>query len=439
MKHVFLCLLLAACDSEGGRGTTGRGGNRDMGTGAIPPSGGCEGLHCFQKDCGSQPVTSISGRVTAPNGLDPVYDALVYVPTMIPEFPSTVQCEVCNEPIGGAPVISTNTKVDGTFKLDNMPVTSDVPVIVQKGRFRKILHLNVNGCQDNPLTADQARLPKNHMEGDLPKMAVGLGDYDQIECVLRSIGIDESEFTDPGGNGAVHLYVNFDGGNGPTLESLLGDAQKMAQYNLIFVNCTNTSIKDYMNQTLVTGNLFNYVNTGGRLYVTDWSYDYMEQVPQFAPYVFFEGGGDAVKPQPANAAWWVWSGDPIPSQVSDPTLQQWLAAANATPDGKVSIQGAWALAKSTATDQTMYPSTTWVHGNAMGDRPLTATFDYNMCGKVLWSSYHTQEPGASGSGPFSSAPAFPTYCMSTATTMIPQEKILEYLIFQISSCVAPVS
>ena len=102
-----------------------------------------------------------------------------------------VQCEVCNEPVGGVPVVSTNTAVDGTFTLKNVPATSQVPLIVQKGRFRKQIMLNIPACQDTPLTVDQARLPRKQSEGDLPKMAVGVGDYDQIECVLRSIGLDE--------------------------------------------------------------------------------------------------------------------------------------------------------------------------------------------------------------------------------------------------------
>ncbi len=67
------------------------------------------------------------------------------------------------------------------------------------------------------------------------------------------------------------------------------------------------------------------------------------------------------------------------------------------------------------------------------DRPHTVTFDYNSCGKVLWSAYHTREPGgAQGFG------TFPSYCLSNPSdpsTMIAQEKILEYLVFQISACV----
>ncbi len=144
-----------------------------------------------------------------------------------------------------------------------------------------------------------------------------------------------------------------------------------------------------------------------------------------------------IQPQPATAAESTWFGDPFDAIVGDPTLAQWLKLVGKSNNGHVMIEAAYALADSVAADQKSYPSTTWVHGPVMGldakDRPHTVTVDYNMCGKVLWSAYHTREPGgADGWG------TFPTYCLSNPTdpsTMIAQEKILEYLIFEISACV----
>src|SRR6185369_8153433 len=121
--------------------------------------------------------------------------------------------------------VATHTDVDGKFKLENVPSTSGVPVVVQKGRFRRIVSLDVPACTNTALTIEQVRLPKKKSEGDLPKIAVGIGLWDQIECVLRSIGIDESEF---GPGGAVQLYNNFDdsSGNATQFEKLLTDATK---------------------------------------------------------------------------------------------------------------------------------------------------------------------------------------------------------------------
>jgi hypothetical protein len=448
---VFFSAALLACTSgnPGRNHTTGTNGTSSTGsttssTGGT--TGGCMGLSCNQMSCPNGGDTTITGRVTAPNGLDPVYDAAVYVPTNIPEFPGTVQCEVCNEPLGGTPIVSAATDVNGNFTLSNVPVAQQVPVVIQKGRFRRVIMMNINGCMANPMTADQARLPKNKSEGDLPKMAVAVGDYDQIECVLHSIGIDDSEFTAPGGGGAVELYDNGGGfgfgGGGPTaFEGLLTDSAKLNTYNIVFINCTGNTFDMLKNPTAATGNLFNYVNSGGRLYVTDWSYDYMEQVMQFAPYIYFAGGGSMTAPQPVHAAATAADTTPFNATVADSTLAQWLQATGVTTTSSVQIQdllGDWVLMQSTAMDQMSYPSMSWVHGNTNGaDRPLTVSFDYNMCGKVLYSSYHTREPG--GADPLGGPSNFPSYCKSTAKTMIAQEKILEYLILQISACVGPVS
>ena len=62
-----------------------------------------------------------------------------------------------------------------------------------------------------------------------------------------------------------------------------------------------------------------------------------------------------------------------------------------------------------------------------GLRPLTTTFDYQMCGRVLYSSYHTEGRDVLGGG------NFPAYCSSEPLT--PQERVLEYLIFHIADCI----
>ncbi len=465
-------LLACSCSTENAGRTSSNGGASNGSTGRSNGSnggstngsttgngGGCSGLECNQVSCNASDnnnlgTTTVRGRVTAPNGLDPVYDAAVYVPLMIPEFPATVQCEVCNEPLGGTPITTISTDVNGNFVLPNVPVAQQVPIVIQKGRFRRIIPLNITKCTDNPLTPDQARLPKNKSEGDLPKMAVAVGDYDQIECVLRSIGIDDSEFTAPGGGGAVELYQNGEGGGGfgfggssaSEFEGLLTDATKLSTYNLVFINCTGNTFDQLQNPTAVTQNLYNYVNTGGRLYVTDWSYDYMEQVSQFSPYIFYDGGGSMTAPQPVHQAADANDTSDFSATVADSTLASWLDATKVITAATLTIQdllGGWVLMDSTSADQSTYPSQTWIHGTTNGaDRPLTVTFDYNMCGKVLYSSYHTREPGgADPLGGFGGGGGsdFPSYCQSTASTMIAQEKVLEYLILQISACVGPIS
>jgi len=438
---------VTGCGTNRGTRGGGGGGGGGSGGGGGGGNGGCTGLECYQVACTGGGTTSVSGKVMAPNGIDPVVEALVYVPRDLPEFPATVQCEACNNPIGGNPIVQAVTAVDGSFTLTNVPATSQVPVVVQKGRFRRTIMLNVTACQDHPLTIDQARLPKNQQEGDLPKMAVGLGTWDQIECVLRSIGIDQSEFTKPSGNGAVHLYENGSALSGGDSEftTMLQDKQKLESYNLVFVNCTNNYLDELASKATIKQNLFDYVSAGGRLYVTDYSYDYLEQVPQFSPYLYFTGGGSQTMPQAPQGAH-ISHTDVAAAKINDPTLAEWVKLAHPSQglnaDGTVQINDLWIGIESTSTDPT-YASTTWVQGSVGGKtQPLSVTFDYNSCGKVLYSNYHTREPGGADAGvSFPGLPSsggFPSYCASTAQSMIVQEKILEYLIFSISSCVGPI-
>jgi hypothetical protein len=132
-------------------------------------AGGCVGLGCFVANCPVGQDTTVIGRVTAPNGTDPVREALVYVPSggSPEEFPPKVACEICNNPIGGKPVTAVTTDVDGTFQLKRVPVTRSTPLVIQKGRWRKVINLNVGRCETQGITAEEGRLPKSRLEGRL--------------------------------------------------------------------------------------------------------------------------------------------------------------------------------------------------------------------------------------------------------------------------------
>lgn len=424
-------VILIACQPEGRSS-----GRRDGGGGGSDGGGQCQGIECDISDCSGQTPTSVSGRVMSPSGLHPVHDALVYVPKSIEDFPAVVACESCEEPVGGVPLVRTTTGVDGTFTLSGIPDGAAVPLIIQKGRFRRQLTLKINACEAHPLADAQTRLPSTKTEGDLPKMAVGVGAYDQIECVLRSIGIAPNEFTDPSGPGAVHLFHNGAGATSPypPLEQLLNSPTELEKYNVIFLNCTDHRWADIVDKPGVAANIADYVGKGGRLYVTDQAYDYIEQVNDLAPYIYFSAGGSMTSPQPIGAAMKGSNIDDFDATVADPTLASWLKAAGESNGNTITVTDlsfGWVLV-----DAVSLESQTWVHGNTNGaDRPLSVTFDYNTCGRALFSSYHTRSPG--GSDLYQSLP-FPQYCASTATSMIAQEKILEYLIFHISACVGPI-
>ena len=226
---------------------------------------------------------------------------------------------------------------------------------------------------------------------------------------------------------------------------LLRSLPAMRQYNLIFLNCSETTYAgSLLRDSQVKQNLVDYVASGGRLYATDWSYDFVQQPPSFSPYICFEDDQPCTVTTPHgyhSAPNYGAPDTPFDADVDTTTqagqnLAEWLTKLP-TPvlGGKVRIQDLlpeWVLIRQTALDMAKFPSTTWLNGTVKGRRrPLSVTFDYPQgmaCGKVLYSSYHTREHGA--------ATLFPGYCASGK--MITQEHVLEYLIFELSSCVGPI-
>ncbi|MFO0576771.1 MAG: hypothetical protein U1A78_22435 [Polyangia bacterium] len=458
-------IFAAAAAGALGCSAPGRGGDSDVNPGPGPGPGKsdmaqnlppCVGLGCKIAQCpptGSD--TILAGRVTAPNGVDPIREAIVYVPSMgVPdEFPAEVACEVCNNPVGGRPVAQTLTDIDGNFELRRVPVTDATPIVIQKGRWRKVITVPVQKCERQALSEDETRLPRVKAEGNIPRMAMAVGQWDAIECVMRHIGIKDEEFTAPNGGGAVHLYNNRSDGigapGGAGISGLLSDLKKMLQYNLIFLNCSDdTYSSDLLRDPTVVKNLHDYVARGGRLYVTDWSYDFIGQVPEFAPYICFNDDKPCTYQKPhgrysaTDAFRTANFSSPLSAEIDQSTeagrnLATWMSKLKKpSPGGRVAIYddvGSWVMMRQTADDQMQYASTTWLSGTVSGmKRPLTVSFDYPAaplsCGKVLYSSYHTREHEA--------AQAFPRYCAKG--DMLAQEQVLEYLIFEISSCVGPI-
>lgn len=424
---------------------------------SMPPfdAPSCIGLACFVANCAGGTETVVSGRVTAPNGRDPIREALVYVPESgaAEEFPPKVSCEVCNSPVGGRPVAITTTDVDGSFELRRVPVTRSTPIVIQKGRWRKVINLNVGRCEQQGLTAEETRLPKDRSEGILPRMAVAIGEWDAIECVLRKIGVQDTEFSGPGTSSSIHLYDNAKPGGagapgGANIGSLVRDLNRMLEYNIIFLNCSDVDYaQSLLSDPAVIKNLAEYVRRGGRLYVTDWSYNFIQQVPEFSPFICFNDDKPCTVTTPhgfhqatgvgRTGSQTTFYADINQRFAGGKALAQWVGYLP-TPirGGRVRIDdpvASYVLIRQLAQDQTRHPATTWLSADlASAVRPVTVSFDYPpgeaACGRVLYSTYHTREHEDH------SAP-FPRYC--PAGSMTGQEHVLEYLIFELGSCIQP--
>lgn len=454
-------LSIAGCAATGG-------GPMEPPTGPAPD---CQGLACAVPRCPADSSTALSGRVTAPNGQQPIPQALVYIPESpgpLSTIAAALGCEACNRPLSDRTVAVTQTGIDGRFTLRGVPAGERIPVVIQKGRFRRRFEMTIAPCQTQAVTApsggDSLPLPGSMSDGDLPLMAVAAGDHDAIECVLRELGIAPGEFAgaeDPSSGdptfGRVHLYNNQAPGaptvaGQPPLSTLLRDRERMLRYPLIFLNCSGpTYSESLLRDPQVLSNLRDYLSGGGRLYVTDWSYDFLQQVPELAPFVCFEDDQDCAittphgfHTAPAHGG----SLSLLTAQISTDTpttraLADWIAA---LPGERPLMPGAlpvsdllpgWVVVQKTATDL-RYPTTTWLTAE-LSDRlrpprlrPLTVSFDYPPqapCGRALFSSYHTRQR--------SLRLPFPEYCPATGSGLLPQEHILAFLLFELGSCLGP--
>jgi hypothetical protein len=103
------------------------------------------------------------------------------------------------------------TDANGNFTIHNAPSGANIPLVMQSGKWRRQIPIpKVDACTDNPqLDKNMMRLPRNQHEGDMPKIAFVSGSADIAECALGHYGIDEAEFTPPGGSGSIDFYTGW--------------------------------------------------------------------------------------------------------------------------------------------------------------------------------------------------------------------------------------
>ena len=435
-----LLALAPACSVERQPATTdeltdGRGqdGFR-TGDMSIPPHT-CRGRFCDVPKCAPGTTTEVVGKLYAGNGKDPIPGAAVFVPVEnLPEFPPGLGCDLCNDTPPA--VTQAITNFDGSFRLRGTPA-GKFPLVARLGRFQRVVTMEAVPCVENAAPKDPGatsiRLPKKNRELSpqdyIPRIAVVSGDYDQIECVLKRIGIDELDMYNGRTVGTSNPPAMAE------LGTLLGDETKLLSYNILIVNCTDNQYQSLLATPQVKKNLEKFVRSGGRLYVTDWAYDVIEQVPEFAPYLCFEPQslpGPAMclmSPERATAAdsRSFYGGQ---YRVLDKEMVKWLEQLPGVinRNAQVAVDYSFVVV-SKASDDPKTKTKVWVDGPAAGygNRPQTVTFDYNACGRVHFSTYNTEPDGV-----VSESARWPGNCKASFS---PQERLLEYLFFNIASCV----
>ncbi len=293
-------------DATGSTGVTPIPGE-DPGVIGADGGGGCQSLQCQVVACeDGGPTTTVTGTVYEPSGKIPLYNAIVYVPINPELAPITpgASCDRCGTPTVKT-VTSTLTDIKGEFKLENVPVGADIPVVVQVGKWRKVVHMKVDACTVNPM-AEKFTLPKNQQEGSIPRIAVNVGSEDPLACLLTRIGIDDAEFTAPGGTGAIQIFAGngysfggpkVQGDKAPKAKDALYDsAEHLAQYDVVLMACEGAPYNQ--GDPVVGGDktpedkvrMRDYLNAGGRVFATHYHATWFKDGPDDVKSVASWGG-----------------------------------------------------------------------------------------------------------------------------------------------------
>jgi hypothetical protein len=426
----------------------------------IAPPGPCTGLRCQQTtcttgSCAQQPCaagtsTQVTGTVYDPAGKVPLYNAKVYIPNAaLAELKEGPSCDSCDTSLSGDPIVQADTDVLGHFTLDNVPVGTDIPLVVQIGKWRRQTTIaNVPACTSTALTdMNQTRLPRNKSEGHIPKIALTTGGLDALECLIRKIGIEDAEITNDSGDGRVHLFAGGNhngvamaatsaGTNSFMSGAVMTDAEvwweqeaNLNKYDIILHSCEGTSnpTNKSMNARMA---LQNFANAGGRVFASHWHNYWIEHGPNPWPMTAnFRHQSDPASP---------FTGTIDQSFAKGVALAQWLVNVGASPPpgGTLEINGA----KRTVTT-VRAPSQRWIYngmGNSEVDQYYSFTTPYGTgsCGKVVFSDLHvTAGSGAATDDDSDPTLPFPMGCRTTELS--PQEKALEFMLFDLSACIIP--
>lgn len=372
-------------------------------------------------------TTTISGVVYSPNGQDPLPDVLVYVPgaagaVTIPDGVTTADLRPTN------PLTQTTTAYDGSFTLLDAPAGASVPLVIQSGKWQRQLVITaVTACKDNvppdPTNDKFARFPKNQSEGYIPHIGIVTGSKEATECVIRKVGLDDAEFTNPSGTGRINLYLGSKSGgskidsNTPGELSLVNDASQLNRLDMILFPCQGS---DQATTTAGQNNLAAFANNGGRLFINHHSHAWLKDNAGFAN--TFNWGSDGASAPNGT-------GTIDQTFTIGVTLTNWLQnLGQTTTPGQVTISTVFASLASLTTN-----AQRWITLNS-NSLPVQASFDTpvgagvgNTYGRVLYNEYHVSPAASSGT-------IFPNEC--SGSTMSQQEKVLEFSLFDLSSFAA---
>jgi len=435
-------------------------------------------LSCYvNTKCTNGAQTTVTGKVFDPAGKNPIFNVVVFVPndpaTLPAITPGTNSCSACDTSVGDY-VTATLTDHNGAFTLKGVPTGNNVPIVLQIGKWRRILTIpSVADCKTTAAPssgAGQLRLPRNKQEGDMPQMALLTGGLDDLGCFLTKVGIDAKEYSAPGAGGRLDIYQGLGGrsllggpGNAPGLSTgtagnctntscpLWASTKSFEAYDIVFLACEGDTFDPDENpdgggpgQPFGGGGganvtkagkqaMHDWLNEGGKVFATHFHYTWFKNGPpdfqSIATWLGYSIGSGTCTNCTIDT-----------SLPSGKNFQAWLQGVGALTGGGITLNG---VADSVSTVNTA-TTTRWIYGSSGQNTGATDTkylsFETPIggisvdagempakkyCGKAVFTDLHA---GGAPSGDI------PGACKAADLTA--QEKALEFLIFNLAACVS---
>jgi hypothetical protein len=351
---------------------------------------------------------------------------------------------------------SAYTSISGAFTLNNVP-SGATKVVVELGKWQRVFTQNIVSCQANTASngayGSHLTLPSTHLQGNIPRVAVDTGAVDAMECVLTKMGIAASELVNPNivsgvptAAGRVHVYQGYNYAGGAIIDSntpyeydLTETATVMNSYDVLLFPCQGGA-GDYTASSGWTNtltNLLSFTAAGGRMFATHFHYDLLDG----------NGSFSATASWQLNAGTWgnyysdpTYNADIDQSFAGGTALAQWLHQASVY-GGTLGVIPIGVIREDFTAVHA--PAQRWLYtagATPPAGIPIHYTFDtpFNQspsCGRVVYSDFHVESQP--DNNPLTGM-VFPNECPGGATgAMTPQEKLLEFMLFNLTSCVTP--
>jgi hypothetical protein len=506
------CGNLDTCDTCPSTQTCMGGINGPTTCVSVAGNGGddCPLCDAVPTTCDSNELTRLTGRVITPGQDDSktqnqvrVPNAFVYIlrtndtgdlPAIGTGLPGSngLSCDRCEDQDLGAVLVGDVTDANGNWTLEgNVPVDEEFLLITKVGKFRRAQRMTLPAsaaCTTTNLptamsiaggeTAGQAtddnptRLPRSMSDGlavNIPRMAVTTGAIDAMECVFYKMGLAQSEFGNfsVSGTNRVDMYRGVNGTQGASIDgstpadtALYNDLSRLEAYDMVVSDCEGASWDSTFAQrgdgtdTSQGGKVRQYVNRGGRMFLSHLSFSWLHQNGTTA----YDGASAATARATGLGQAGTWDtatntnttgigrvsivGNRVNASPRIETFADWMVneAVTTAPNYTFNITDPRSqnLTIATGTEEFVHRT----DGNLRIQQfsfntPFGAPSDA-ACGRVAYSGFHVAATTGQGNTPFTSQ-VFPAHCNSATLgnsgNLTPQEKILLFMLFDLGTCV----